>query len=120
MKNGTKCLSAGFDIDERIYPYKTFKMLLQPIVENSITHGFIHDMEGALIEIKGKIDGDEAVIRISDNGAGISQERILYILSKNSDRIGLSNINQRLKLLYGEAYGLKIVSAVGPGDGGYF
>ena len=104
-----------FDIDERIYPYKTFKMLLQPIVENSITHGFIHDMEGALIEIKGKIDGDEAVIRISDNGAGISQERILYILSKNSDRIGLSNINQRLKLLYGEAYGLKIVSAVGQG-----
>ena len=104
-----------FDIDERIYPYKTFKMLLQPIVENSITHGFIHDMEGALIEIKGKIDGDEAVIRISDNGAGISQERILYILSKNSDRFGLSNINQRLKLLYGEAYGLKIVSAVGQG-----
>ena len=104
-----------FQIDERIYPYKTFKMLLQPIVENSIVHGFSHDMEGALIEITGEMDRDEAVIRIRDNGAGISQERILYILSKDSDRIGLSNINQRLKLLYGEAYGLKIVSTVGQG-----
>ncbi len=104
-----------FQIDERIYPYKTFKMLLQPIVENAIIHGFSHDMEEALIEIKGEIDGEEALIRICDNGAGISQERILYILSKDSDRIGLSNINQRLKLLYGEAYGLKIVSTVGHG-----
>lgn len=104
-----------FQIDERIYPYKTFKMLLQPIVENAIIHGFSHDMEEALIEIKGEIDGEEALIRICDNGAGISQERILYILSKDSDRIGLSNINQRLKLLYGEAYGLKIVSTVGQG-----
>ncbi|HIR27041.1 MAG TPA: histidine kinase, partial [Candidatus Choladousia intestinigallinarum] len=95
-----------FQIDERIYPYKTFKMLLQPIVENAIIHGFSHNMEEALIEIKGEIDGEEALIRICDNGAGISQERILYILSKDSDRIGLSNINQRLKLLYGEAYGL--------------
>lgn len=104
-----------FQIDERIYPYKTFKMLLQPIVENAIIHGFSHNMEEALIEIKGEIDGEEALIRICDNGAGISQERILYILSKDSDRIGLSNINQRLKLLYGEAYGLKIVSTVGQG-----
>lgn len=104
-----------FQIDERIYPYKTFKMLLQPIVENAIIHGFSHNMEEALIEIKGEIDGEEALIRICDNGAGISQERILYILSKDSDRIGLSNINQRLKLLYGEAYGLKIVSTVGHG-----
>ena len=104
-----------FQIDERIYPYKTFKMLLQPIVENAIIHGFSHDMEEALIEIKGEIDGEEALIRICDNGAGISQERILYILSKDSDRIGLSNINQRLKLLYGKAYGLKIVSTVGHG-----
>lgn len=104
-----------FEIDERIYPYKTFKMLLQPILENSMVHGFSNNMEGARVVIKGTIEQEEAVIRIRDNGIGISQERIFYILSKDSDRIGLSNINQRLRLLYGEAYGLKIVSDVGKG-----
>ena len=54
--------------------------------------------------------GEEAVIRIRDNGCGISKERIRYLLSRDSNRIGLSNIHQRLKLLYGEEYGLNIIS----------
>lgn len=104
-----------FEIDEKIYPYRTFKMLLQPIVENCIVHGFVQNMEQAMIVVTGEMDGEEAVVRIRDNGTGISKERIVYILSRDSDRVGLSNINQRLKLLYGEEYGLKVVSAKGEG-----
>ncbi|WP_342982347.1 sensor histidine kinase [Ruminococcus sp. 2227st1_E6_2227SCRN_220401] len=99
-----------FEIDERIYPYRTSKMLLQPIVENSIVHGFSNNLENAVLEVIGEIQGEEAVIRIRDNGCGISQERVLYLLSRDSNRIGLSNIHQRLKLLYGEEYGLVILS----------
>lgn len=104
-----------FDIDERIYPYKTFKMLLQPIIENCIVHGFAKNMDQAVIEVTGCMEEEDAVIKIRDNGSGISQERIDYVLSTDSDRVGLSNINQRLKLLYGEEYSLKIISAKGEG-----
>lgn len=99
-----------FEIDERIYPYRTLKMLLQPIVENCIVHGFSGNVEYAVLEVIGEMHGEEAVIRIRDNGCGISKERIRYLLSRDSNRIGLSNIHQRLKLLYGEEYGLNIIS----------
>lgn len=104
-----------FQIDERIYPYHTSKMLLQPIVENCIVHGFSGNMEGAVLEVIGEMDGEEALIRIKDNGCGISDERITYLLSRDSDRVGLSNIHQRLKLLYGVEYGLQIISKKGCG-----
>lgn len=105
----------SFEIDERIYPYRTFKMLLQPIVENCIVHGFEQNVDDALLEVRGEMENDEAVIRITDNGIGISKERIAHILSMDSDRVGLSNINQRLRLLYGEEYGLQIYSEKGKG-----
>lgn len=104
-----------FVIDERVYPYKTFRMLLQPIIENCIVHGFAQDMEHAVIEVRAELENEEAVLKIIDNGVGMSQERVAYVLSQNSDRVGLSNINQRLKLLYGEGYGLKIISRKGSG-----
>lgn len=105
----------SFSIDERIYPYRTFKMLLQPIVENCIIHGFKQNIRGASLEIHGVLEDEEAVITILDNGVGISQERISYILSVDSERVGLSNINQRLRLLYGDEYGLQIKSELGAG-----
>ena len=104
-----------FVIDERVYPYKTFRMFLQPIIENCIVHGFAQDMEHAVIEVRAELESEEAVLKIIDNGVGISPERVAYVLSQNSDRVGLSNINQRLKLLYGEEYGLKIISQKGSG-----
>ena len=105
-----KAFTSEFQIDADILEYKTFKMLLQPLVENSLTHGFSRQMKGGHIQIIGKKEGEDAVLRIIDNGAGMTRERIFYVLSQDSDRIGLSNINQRLKLLYGEKYGLIIES----------
>lgn len=105
-----KAFTSEFQIDADILEYKTFKMLLQPLVENSLTHGFSRQMKGGHIQIIGKKEGEDAVLRIIDNGSGMTRERILYVLSQDSDRIGLSNINQRLKLLYGEKYGLIIES----------
>lgn len=68
-----------------------------------------------MIEVRAELENEEAVLKIIDNGVGISRERVAYVLSQNSDRVGLSNINQRLKLLYGEEYGLEIVSQKGKG-----
>ena len=99
-----------FQIDERVYPYRTSKMLLQPIVENCIVHGFSGNIDSAELTVIGELEGEEAVIRVKDNGCGISSERIDYLLSRNSTQIGLSNIHQRLRLMYGEEYGLQIIS----------
>ena len=110
-----KAFTSEFQIDDDILEYKTFKMLLQPLVENCLTHGFSREMKGGHIRIAGKKEGEDAVLRIIDNGEGMTRERIFYVLSQDSDRIGLSNINQRLKLLYGEKYGLVIEST--PGEG---
>ncbi|MHA9741117.1 sensor histidine kinase [Robinsoniella peoriensis] len=110
-----KAFTSEFRIDAEILEYKTFKMLLQPLVENCLTHGFSRQMKGGHILITGEKEGEDAVLRIRDNGEGMTRERIFYVLSQDSDRIGLSNINQRLKLLYGEKYGLVIEST--PGEG---
>lgn len=110
-----KAFTSEFYINPEILEYKTFKLLLQPLVENSLIHGFSRQMKGGNIIIRGDMKGENGVLRIIDNGEGMTKERIFYVLSQDSDRIGLSNINQRLKLLYGAEYGMTIEST--PGEG---
>ncbi|QQO10825.1 sensor histidine kinase [Breznakiella homolactica] len=91
------------------------RFILQPIVENSILHGIASSMSG-IITITGKIDGPVVSLEVRDNGVGIPPEKIAGILSGEHERkgklsnIGLSNVQQRIKLNYGEAYGLVITS----------
>jgi two-component system sensor histidine kinase YesM len=111
----------NWDYSAKIQDYKILKLILQPLIENSIYHG-IKAKEGLCgIKIKIKVKEDSIIIAVIDNGIGISTERLLNIrenLRGNTDyseEIGLLNIDRRLKLTYGEEYGLYIRSKLGLG-----
>lgn len=96
------------------------KFILQPIVENSIYHGFINcNRQNGQIKISVSRRGHRIDIRIADNGIGIEKERIRAVLSnryKSSGRymgVALGNVNRRIKLLCGREYGLGIRSEYG-------
>lgn len=105
------------DIKEYIVP----KFILQPVVENSINHGIIKDLDNNLIEINIQKENQYIEISISDNGLGMSDENLEKIkqnLKKDLQKtgsIGLMNINSRLKLKFGENYGLYISSQLNRG-----
>jgi two-component system sensor histidine kinase YesM len=113
--------SVFYDIDEEVLNCRVFKFILQPIVENSIYHG-IQNIEGTgRIDISAHKEGDNLVIKVKDNGAGIQPERLKAIreyLYKGTEpekkgRVGIKNIHDRIVLSYGEEYGLKIDSIEG-------
>ena len=92
--------------------------LLQPIVENSVIHGFSTKKKGGKISINVLLRNGELVISISDNGCGIPfgklEEMNLALASyretDNTSHIGIRNVNNRIKLHYGEEYGLSFES----------
>lgn len=102
-------------IQEEALDINVPKLILQPIIENSIKYGF-EKMERLEIKITSEIYNDKLEIKIIDNGIGISLERMEYInglLNKsynNTENIGIYNVHKRIKLLYGDDYGLKIES----------
>ena len=103
------------NVDEECYKYKVMKLILQPIVENSIYHGLKNRVDDGLIEIDGHMEGTNLILTITDNGYGISPEKIqdLYEKFNNpdlNDGVGLKNVYQRLRLYYGENSYLKIDS----------
>ncbi len=104
---------------EEVLHYKITKLTFQPIVENAIKYG-LTGMEGdGVIDISAYTSADGLLIEIRDNGAGIPEERVEMInegLSKGvaaGGSIGLRNVNERIKLHFGEKYGLKVVSEEG-------
>ena len=96
-------------------------LIIQPLVENAFVHGLESmDMEGKLT-IQVSCDSD-MLITVEDNGSGISKDKLLEIMNSLNDfekldrtHIGISNVNQRIKLQYGENYGLTIASKEGEG-----
>ncbi|MDX1358738.1 MAG: sensor histidine kinase [Clostridia bacterium] len=93
----------------------TLKLLLQPIVENSIYHGINSIPDKGLIEIKVYVEGSTLVYLVSDNGYGIEMEKLSAIMegetkSKHSTGVGIKNVNERIKLYYGDEYGISIES----------
>ncbi len=106
----------SYKIDERTLHYKTLRFVLQPIIENAILHGFDSSDLYAVIEIKIYLEDDLLVMEVTDNGKGISKQRCEEILTKENpegkklNRIGIYNVNQRIKLAFGEEYAVKILS----------
>lgn len=104
------------EIEQCIIP----KLLIQPMIENSIKYGF-RDRERLAVEILGYREGDHLVMICSDDGAGMKPEvleEIRNILASGinkSSHMGLYNINRRLQLKYGEGYGIRIESEYGKG-----
>jgi two-component system, LytTR family, sensor kinase len=100
------------EIDEQTLETFVPSMLLQPMVENSIKHGLAPRLEGGQIHLRTRhIDG-RLLIEISDNGMGIPTERLADVYGGG---IGISNVHERLRLLYGDQFKMDIRSQEGQG-----
>lgn len=114
-------ISLEIDIDDFIRKCKIPKITLQPIVENAIIHGIFAkgDVEGKII-ITGTIDESSIYIKVSDDGIGIKESELPFILStkivksnstsSKGSGYGIKNIHERLKLYYGDDFGLSFTS----------
>lgn len=99
------------DVSEEMRNYPLPKLLIQPIVENAIVHGLEDKMGNGKLEIIGRMEGKDLSFIIKDNGLGIEEQRLRGILKATDDKaIGISNVQKRLHLYYGNAASMTITS----------
>ena len=109
---GEDSLDIVKQIDERTLETFIPSMLLQPIVENSLKHGLAPRLEGGRLFLRTSSHGGRLHIEIEDNGVGISEEKMPHVYVEG---IGLSNVRERLRVLYGADFNLDIDSREGQG-----
>jgi two-component system LytT family sensor kinase len=100
------------ELDEDTLEAFVPSMLLQPIVENCLKHGLAPKIEGGKIQLRTANRDGRLHIEIEDNGVGISEEKMPHVYVEG---IGLSNVRERLRVLYGTDFQLQIESR--PGEG---
>lgn len=110
-----------FDVDPELEHYLCNKITIQPLIENSIYHGIdrLVDEGEIIISVRQAPDSeDDIIISVADNGVGMSPEQCRAILSKehsDSHGIGVKNVNDRLRIYFGERYGISIESELDAG-----
>jgi two-component system, LytTR family, sensor kinase len=109
---GRDNLEIDKNIDEETLETFVPSMLLQPIVENCLKHGLAPKLEGGKIQLRTSYLDGKLRIEIADNGVGISEEKMPHVYVEG---IGLSNVRERLRVLYGADFGLHIESRAGEG-----
>lgn len=117
-------LTLEMDVNDDEMDISIPKLIIQPLVENAITHG-IEDSpnEDATILLEVRIDNGAVCIRVSDNGMGMPEERLVWVQRRIEvigdadvgESIGIQNVSRRLKLMYGEAASMSIDSVLGMG-----
>lgn len=109
----------SFEVQESCLGYYCNKITLQPIIENAIYHGLNRMIDEGFIEIRIFEDGDDVVFTVEDNGVGMTKEQCESILHKEvkgqTGGIGIKNVNDRVKIYFGEQYGMKIESELDEG-----
>ncbi len=100
------------EIDQHTLDWLVPSMLLQPIIENSIKHGLASKVEGGMVRLKTWASESTLFISIEDDGVGIPEEKLGTLLQQG---IGVSNVNERLRVLFGRSYRLIIDSKQGQG-----
>ncbi len=116
-------LTFSFSIDSKLYQYSIARHILQPLLENSILHGIDPDKPVTSVTVSGSMSNHSTIqINICDTGIGISEEELTTInthlhssFEEISDSIGIANVNQRIKSIYGEDFGIEIKSIVSEG-----
>lgn len=105
-----------FDVEESTLPALVPDFILQPIVENAIFYSLKED-KVCHIRIKSYMDQGNLCVSVKDDGVGMDAEKISTVLNKdmNINKVGIKNVNERLKLNFGDVYGLKIISEEGRG-----
>jgi sensor histidine kinase YesM len=116
-------ITSVFDVDDRLMDYCMPRMLLQPIIENAITHGFRNHTANCIIEVCAQLSDGNIVISVADNGEGIPEEALFALRERlNSDAedapdgiggIALVNIRRQLRSFYGKAASIRIESEKG-------
>lgn len=110
-----------FDVDEKLESCLCNKITLQPLVENAIYHGInrlVDDGEIRVCVKQAPDDENDILMTVSDNGVGMTEEQCKKILGKkrsDSSGIGIKNVNDRLKIYFGDKYGLTIKSELDVG-----
>ena len=106
------------DIEDDLLDCIVIKLILQPLVENSINHGIDKKNGKGNITVSIKKEGSNLVYKIQDDGIGVDVEEINRLLQSAEDSnrgFGIKNVNDRLKLYFGEQYGIEYFSGKGEG-----
>ena len=108
-------LSYKISAPEALLDYMVPKIILQPIVENSIYHG-VKPLDGpGQITVTVQEEGERLIFTVADNGVGFDSASASDMKPSRLGSVGLRNVDERLKLYYGQDYGIKIHSAPGKG-----
>jgi len=112
-------LEVDFDFDDRLIDYYMPRMLLQPVIENAIVHGFKEMEAGCIIHVKGEINDSEVIFTVIDNGCGMTENEYAYLTEKMKtaavstqgyENIALLNIKNRLFFYFGDSGRLRIIA----------
>ena len=105
---------------EEVLEYKTTKLILQPLIENSIYHGIEYMVDEGFIRISVSITNGKLLYEVSDNGLGIDPEKLKHLLeyrvkTDSGSGVGVKNVHERIQIRYGMGYGLEIQSEIEEG-----
>lgn len=108
------------EAEEQVLQYKTLKLILQPIIENSIYHGIEYMVDEGFIKVSVKEEDNMLLFQVEDNGLGIEPDLLKRLLEQqnkkeNSSGVGVRNVHQRIQLSFGKQYGLSIESELEEG-----
>ncbi|MHA6530128.1 cache domain-containing sensor histidine kinase [Paenibacillus sp. BAC0078] len=116
------CIHMRYEIEDKLLGYRVPKMILQPLIENAIFHGFAELEEDGVITIRIYSKGTDIAIEVYDNGIGMEKEVIQSLVDSwtkepegGTRGIGLYNVQRRIKLHFGESYGIEVQSGLNEG-----
>ena len=113
-------LEYDIQVSPEVLGQKIPKLVLQPLVENAIYHGIKYKEGKGIVQIEGWIGQKELILRISDDGIGMTEAQLEKIFEKREtdirkNGVGVLNVHERIQLYYGKDYGLRFSSTLGEG-----
>ena len=113
-------LEFRIDVAPEITSCQIIKLVLQPLIENAIYHGLKYKESKGLLELIGYAAGEDIIFEIRDNGVGMDEETLNHIFERHtvnyrSNGVGVYNVERRIKLTYGQEYGITYKSRSGEG-----
>ncbi|MGM0882371.1 MAG: cache domain-containing sensor histidine kinase [Bacillota bacterium] len=105
----------SFDIQEEALSYVTLKLIIQPLIENALMHGIEPSVDKGHIAISVRLDGSDVVIQVKDDGLGMTEDQLKKVLtgtieSSKGSGVGIMNVQDRIRLYFGNPYGLHFES----------
>ncbi|QOS77118.1 sensor histidine kinase [Paenibacillus sp. JNUCC31] len=107
--------TVNYCLAPELYAYQVPKLFLQPFIENAIVHAFSRLHSGGRITIRGWMADGERFFTVEDNGTGIAPDKLEELAKLEGESIGIRNVDKRIKLIYGDGYGVTLTSVEGQG-----